>query len=132
MDAAHYKPKKRDDGVDGLGLFSQPAHVPAQPRATSEAAAVEISKSLPEKRRAVFVAICQHYETRRRGISHNGLIRHFADRGWSVNTPRARAIELYKAGLIEEDGEANGSTLWAPSPLGWEVYLEIVHHPEAA
>jgi hypothetical protein len=36
-----------------------------------------------------------------------------------------RLIDLERAGLITEDGEKDGSTLWTPSALGWEMYAEM-------
>jgi hypothetical protein len=108
-----------------LDIFATPKQAPAQPRPTSEAAAVEISKVLSAKRREVFVAICQHAARHRRGLTDNELIAHFTAQGWSANTPRARRVEVYRAGLITEDGEKDGSTLWTPSALGWEMYAEM-------
>jgi hypothetical protein len=125
------RPKPVEPDPLTLDMFATPKQAPAQARPTSEAAAVEISKVLSAKRRAVFVHICQTMEGGRRGVSHNEMIRHFAGVGWSMNTPRARAVELARAGLIEETGESDGSTLWGPTRLGWNLYLDIAREDEA-
>lgn len=48
-----------------------------------------------------------------RGLTDNGLIGLITARGGSPNGPRARRIELFRAGFLEPTGEErDGCTVW--------------------
>lgn len=98
-------------------LFATPAQAPAQPVNTSEAAAIEISRVLSDTRRKVLDYICAHHP---KGLTDNELIAALTTEGWSANTPRARRVELYRGGWLEEAGERDGSKVWRPSVQAWD------------
>jgi hypothetical protein len=56
----------------------------------------------------------------------NDLIDYFRGLEWSVNTPRARRVDLTKAGLVEDSGEVSkGCAVWRCSYLGKAALLAL-------
>lgn len=119
--AKNLRPTPNDELLETLelSLFANPKQAPSQPRATSEAAAVEISKSLSRKRRDVLLWFLRnHMED---GATDNELIAALVRQGWSANTPRARRVEL-TGKWLEEHGERDGSTVWRPTQQALDWY----------
>jgi hypothetical protein len=88
---------------------------------TSEAAARQMDRKLVGKRLAVLTEYCRARRDLPSGFSDNELVdwmsRHY---GWSVNTPRARRVELATDGWLEDSGERrNGSIVWRPTTKAW-------------
>jgi hypothetical protein len=97
---------------------------------TSKAAARAISTAtLRGNREKLLRVILDPANTWRRGVpisagfTDNELIRYMVDRHfWSPNAPRARRVELWRGGWLEDSGETrDGCTVWKPTEkaLAW-------------
>lgn len=94
--------------------------------ATSEAAARKMDCKLAGKRLKVLREIIRAHNDSPAGFTDNELVdwmvRHFS---WSVNTPRARRVELVTDGWLEDSGERrNGSIVWRPTAKAWAWWKE--------
>jgi hypothetical protein len=115
LECGHAPPKAEPAPpcAETLSMFGEPAEAPAQKHSpTSVAAAETIAPKLPEKRRDVLWHICEHWPE---GVTDNELIADLVGMGWSVNTPRARRVELVQGGWLEQVGERAGCAVWAPT-----------------
>lgn len=128
MDPALWKPKKRDEGTQGLALFESPRQAPCQPVATSERAAEKVSETLPQRRRDLLLWMLRN---RIHGATDNELLNNLVPNGWSPNGVRPRRIELFRGGWLEEAGERAGSIVWRPSEKAM-VWYETLLRGDAA
>ena len=84
---------------------------------TSKAAAKGISRELGAKQTQVWQFVRLHPE----GCTDNQIITHFVNCGWSINTPRARRVELAAKGLVKDSGrQIKGSTVWVATSQAQE------------
>lgn len=129
MDTNLYKPKPRNAGTSDLPMFAEPAEAPAVRHSTTSVAAAEaIAPKLSETRRAVLRYICETVEhSSPDGLTDNQVITALVAKGWSLNTPRARRVELVDGGWLQENGTVDGSTRWRPTQQAWAWWLAHVH-----
>lgn len=93
---------------------------PYQQAPTSRAAAEAIRPKLSARRAEVLALIGG---TGSEGYTDNQIIARVAARGGSPNGPRARRIELFRGGLIEQNGERSGCAVWVATKAG-RAWLE--------
>lgn len=116
-----------------LDIFGIPLEAPAQRHSeTSIAAAEAIRPTLSPKRIEVLAYICEFFRERGHGPTHNEVVAHFQGEGWSINTLRARCVELHKGvkdkatgkrrggGWIAPAGQRDGNEEWIPTQKAWD------------
>lgn len=109
--------------ADTIDMFGSPAEAPAQRHSpTSVAAAEKIGPALSQKRRDVLEHICENWPD---GATDNEIIADLVAKGWSLNTPRARRVELVTGGWLEQDGERDGCAVWRPTDEAIRWYAAI-------
>lgn len=95
--------------------------------ATSEAAAVQVTRKLAGKRLSVmWVVMRADAIPGRAGFTDNELTAWMVQTyEWSPNTARPRRIELTRDGWLEDSGERRSSSIvWRPTQKAWEWWKQ--------